>query len=496
MNIADALSGHAGVKGIRWMLLAGAPHKALRRELCALLPSANMLGSCYVRHARFKPGRRLRANYDIRLRREEGARNIVRALEVTWRLDQENDQRERRDRVADFGGVQLEATRRGLSAPFRQLVTNLPAWGMEAQISPQDVRLPQLVRLSDPEYVNKMVAQACDANGQEQAVARHYAVESIRYRPGRRHVLRYEPMDTLRGETLFAKVYADENGERAARVAVEVAGWLQQHGRNVTSARPLAYVAEDRMVLYRQIAGESLCGYLRRNSTSMGQSLTAVGAALSALHQLPPGRVGPLKAHDFAAEVKKIGRSSGHIAVLLPAVGAAIEALLGRARELHERFPQVEPTFTHGDYISEHVWVTGEGITLIDLDNCRLADPALDLGKFLADLRFWYGLYKQEGLEEAQEKFLAGYGSSVPVERLVRARLYEAIELVKAVVRRVYIFERNWASRTERLIGVAQALMNDLHNPASRSGNHRSFIGKTQCVEETIGLGSGGERHG
>jgi hypothetical protein len=84
---------------------------------------------------------------------------------------------------------------------------------------------------------------------------------------------------------------------------------------------------------------------------------------------------------------------------------------------------------------------------------------------------------------------------SAPVERLIRARLYEAIELVKAVVRRVYIFERNWASRTERLIGVARALMNDLHNPASCNGNHQSFIGKTQCVEETIGLGSNGERH-
>jgi Phosphotransferase enzyme family len=312
-----------------------------------------------------------------------------------------------------------------------------------------------------------MLARACAASGQEQAAARHYAVESIRYRPGRRHVLRYKPLNAPGHEPLFAKVYADADGERAFRVAMEVAGWLGEHGGGASSVRPLAYVAEDGVVLYRRIVGESLCGHLQKKGRGVGGSLAAVGAALSALHELPVSRVGTLKAHDFAAEVKKIGRSSGHIPALLPTMGTAIEGLLERAGELHERFPQEGSTFTHGDCISEHVWVSEEGITLIDLDNCRLADPALDIGKFLADLRFWHAVYNRDGVEEAQEQFLAGYGRGVPPERLVRARLYEAIELVKAAVRRVYMFERNWASRTGRLIGQAQALMNDLHNEGS-----------------------------
>ena len=70
-----------------------------------------------------------------------------------------------------------------------------------------------------------------------------------------------------------------------------------------------------------------------------------------------------------------------------------MNALLDRARELHERLPQEPPTFTHGDFKSDHVWVAPGGPKLIDFDSCRLGDPALDLGKFLADLQMWFTAY-------------------------------------------------------------------------------------------------------
>jgi hypothetical protein len=91
-----------------------------------------------------------------------------------------------------------------------------------------------------------------------------------------------------------------------------------------------------------------------------------------------------------------------------------------------------------------------------------LADPALDIGKFLADLQFWYAAYDQPGMEQAQQMFLAGYTPGAPSERLVRARLYEAVELVKMAVRRVPLFDHDWACRIKRLIHTAQAVLNDL----------------------------------
>ena len=101
-------------------------------------------------------------------------------------------------------------------------------------------------------------------------------------------------------------------------------------------------------------------------------------------------------------------------------------------------------------------------LALIDFDRCALADPAFDVGKFLADLQWWFTAYDQDGLEQAQEQFIAGYAHGEPAERLVRARLYEAVELVQMTVLRARLFEQHAACRTERLIGRAQAVMNNL----------------------------------
>jgi aminoglycoside phosphotransferase (APT) family kinase protein len=101
---------------------------------------------------------------------------------------------------------------------------------------------------------------------------------------------------------------------------------------------------------------------------------------------------------------------------------------------------------------------------LIDFDNCFLADPALDIGKFLADLELLYAKHGLQGVQEAKEVFIAGYCTGVPVERLFRARLFEAIKLVKMAGRRVYVFERDWAFRTACLIDRAKALMNGLEH--------------------------------
>jgi len=201
------------------------------------------------------------------------------------------------------------------------------------------------------------------------------------------------------------------------------------------------------------------------------------------LHHLPPAVAGPLHLHDFAAEVSKIARASAYISVLLPSAGAAIGVLLDRARELHRWLPHESPTFTHGDFKSDHVWVTPDGPALIDFDSSHLADPALDVGKFLAHLQLWHATHDQSGLEQAQERFLLGYAPGAPEGRLLRARLYEAVELVKITAHHVPLFDHHWASRTERLIRRAHAVMNDLVRtlglPAMSPSLH-GFLGGTQ----------------
>ena len=461
MKFADGLSGRAKLEAIQWLLRFAPPRRALRDQLTALLSAPAMLGPCRLRRAKLKPSHKLTAYYDALVHVEGTDGYRPRAIAVTWRLDGDGHQHHG---TADLSGIQAEALRQGVAAPFRQLTADLPEWSMHLQVSPLDARFPQLVRLSDPRHVHDMLAGAYTASDRtpDQARPGRYAVTAIRYHPGQRHVLRYDRLDVAKGETVLAKLYTGEDGARAFRVAGRAADWLAEHGEGVTAVRPLAYVAEDAVVLYPRVVGAPLSERLQRPGAGVAECLERAGAALHALHHLPPAVAGPLKLHDFAAEVSEIAReASDHIPALLPSVGPAIEGLLARAGELHERLSQEPPTFTHGDFKSEHIWAGPGGFTLIDFDGCRLADPAYDVGKFLADLQLWFTAYDQEGLEQVQEHFLAGYAPRAPQERLLRARLYEAVQLVK-IARRVPLFDRDWAALTKQVIRRAQAVMNDL----------------------------------
>src|SRR2546422_712756 len=461
MKIGDVLSGRAKLESIQWLLLSATPRRALRGQLRALLSAPAMLGPCRLRRTRLRPGRKLMAYYDARVHMEGTEGYRVRPIAVTWTVDGEADGRQGREEVAE---MQAEALRQGVAAPFQQLTAELPEWSMHVQVSPLDARFPQLVRLLDPRYVRDMLAGARAAGdvAPDQAPASGYAVTSIRYCPGERHVLRYDSLDAAKRGTVFAKLYTGEEGARAFGVTRHVADWLAEHGEGVTAVRPLAYVAEDAVVLYPRVVGAPLSERLQRPGAGVAECLERAGAALHALHHLPPAVAGPLKLHDFAAEASEIAReASDHIPALLPSVGPAIEGLLARAGELHERLSPEPPTFTHGDFKSEHIWAAPGGFTFIDFDGCRLADPAYDVGKFLADLQLWFTAYDQEGLEQVQEQFLAGYAPRAPQERLLRARLYEAVQLVK-IARRVPLFDRDWAALTKQVIRRAQVVMNDL----------------------------------
>jgi hypothetical protein len=461
MNLADALPGRAKLEGVRWMVRDGAPRRALRSKLSSLLPASARLGPCRLRYARFGPGCRLTAYYDARVSLEGTKGYGVRPVAVTWRPDGDIH---RYHGAADLAEIQAEAVRRSVAAPFRQLTADLPEWSMHLQVSPLDGHFPQLVRWSDPRYARDVIAGACAARevAHDHVPAGQYAVTLVRYRPAKRHVLRYDSQDTPDGGTVYAKLYPSEKGERIHRVATRVAEWLEDHREGMTSVRPLAYVAEDAVVLYPRAVGTPLCDQLRRPGRHLARCLDRAGAALRALHHLPLAVAGPLHVHDFASVIREVARDSAHVHALVPKVGVALGALLDRAGELHERLPQEPPTFTHRDFKCEHLLVAAGGLTLIDFDRCALADPAYDIGKFLADLQWWFTTYDQDRLEQAHEHFLAGYALRAREERLLRARLYEAVQLVQMAVLRARLFEHDAAYRIERLIGRAQSVMDSL----------------------------------
>ncbi|HYY72712.1 MAG TPA: aminoglycoside phosphotransferase family protein [Candidatus Bathyarchaeia archaeon] len=486
MNLEKVLSGNAGWEGIRRLVVSPPARKLLRRELGVLSQVPQVLGPCHLQHVRFriKPNPRLSAYFRVGMRGQSLNGDEPRTFAVIWKPKWVGDLSATEPEPEPEPEVILmeeEAERRGVAMPFHRLARRVPAWGMQIQVSPLDTAFPQLVRMSDPDYVSGVIATTAASSHP----AAHflpegrYQVKAIRYLPGQRHVLRYDPLDPARGPTVFAKLYkpADAAGARrifeAANSAAEI---LRASQKGIAGLRPLGYSTQDAAVFHPGLSGRPLDLQLRRCGQEVGRALELAGRAIRVFHDSTPSSNGSLELHSFEAEIAEVVRACGHIGVLLPSVGAIVDALLDRAGELHDHLPQEPPVLTHGDAKVEHFWITPPGLTLMDFDRFRLGDPALDLGKFLADLRWWFAADGQSTFEEAREQFLTGYAVKVPQHRLIRARLYEALELVKVTGFRVLLSDPNWGTRVTRLVSSAISLLESLHEFSGSKVNGSRLI--------------------
>lgn len=447
MNIDDVLGGLGGLSGIQRVLCGPASRAALRAALRELLEPGQPLGTCRLRRAKYRTRRRLSAYYDVTV---GGHR---RPIAVTWTPASAHA-----GPRAAGDPAEREAIERGLASPFTRLATEVGSAQMRIQVAPADAEFPQLARVSDPAHAPAVLAAA----GMD--IVPGATVTTIRYRPGRRHLLRYDTGRTA----AFVKCYRDgERAARAGRVAGGVAGRLAGAAAPLRAVRPLAVLADDAVVVYPRVVGTPLSRQLARVSPDAGPHLHAAGAGLRLLHRNSSALLADLKPHSFASEATKTASACEHIHTLLPEVGRRITAALDRARELHDGLPQEPATLVHGDLKADHLWVTRGGLVLIDFDTCEVADPALDIGKLLADLQWWHDQHGRPGsVIPVQAHVLDAY--QAPSERVLRARVYEAVILIKITAHRVRLFDQDWPQRTARLIGRAEAALADLEGQIGR----------------------------
>jgi thiamine kinase-like enzyme len=236
-----------------------------------------------------------------------------------------------------------------------------------------------------------------------------------------------------------------------------VVDWLDANDRVLQGNRPKAISREDCVILYPHAPGIPLSHLLNRSRRWLATQLQTIGKALTVLHNGPESLQTGLKQNNFTNEAKVVRRASEHIQILLPETYGKILEILDKAQEQYSSLPQEKPTFTHSDFKADHLLSTPQGLTLIDFDTCTLTDPAMDIGKFLADLEWWFTMKGVSGLEEAQTEFIKGYlgegrTNSIIDERLKRARLFHILILIKIVARRVPIYRKEWATTTNRLI--------------------------------------------
>ncbi|WP_020579393.1 phosphotransferase family protein [Actinopolymorpha alba] len=417
-------AGPHAVEGVRRAVTDPLRH-GLAPLLDRCLPDGVTAARPRLLRTKYKPNRKLTAYYAMQV--PDHRSQAPRHLAVTWSVAPADPAE-----TAEPSLLEEAAYRRGVAAPFRRLAATSPDGCVSLAIAPVDPAFPRLVGL---------YAAADD-------------VTTVRFRPGQRHVLRVV-MPPPDAGVAFVKAYRDGTGERAVAVAQAWDALLADGCPGVRTARVLRYAAADRAVWWAGEPGEPLWRCLT-DGTAVRRLPRLVGQALRVLHEHTPEQV--LPHYETATEIATTIRASGHIGLLLPPVGERLRRLISRVVACLDQLPTEPPRLTHGDLKCDNLLSTGVEVRAIDLDRAAIADPALDLGKFIADLRWWCALLGADA-EVAVAAFLEGYVeqySGCGLDRLARARALAALFQVKLVARRVAVHDPAWAVLVSRGMDLAE----------------------------------------
>ena len=433
MDTQSLLSARTGPEGVRVLLGSTPVRRTVRSALAGMLEEPAALGRCRLHRTKFKPGQKLTAWFDAGLTARPS-----RPIAVSWWAAGTLP-----NPSPDDAAAEAEARRRGCATPFAVLGADVPDAQMRVHVAPLDPAYRGLTPMSDPAHVASVLGL-----GQPPRIV------PLRYRPGQRHVLRYEPVDGA-GPTLFVKLYADDRGTRLARAAATVAEILGE-GSDGVAAVPVAALEAERALVFERAPGLPLRALLHRQDRRTGVALRQAGALLRRIHDAAPADEGPALGRSVDDELAEVTSATRAVAQLAPTLGALVGDVLARTQEALAAAPAEPAALVHGDFKTDHLLVGRRTLTLIDVDKCAVADPALDLAKFLADLRWW--LRGDPAAAAAQGAFLAGYGPAT-AGREVRARALEPLFMVKLTARRVQVHQPRWASRTAGPIEQADHLL-------------------------------------
>ena len=261
------------------------------------------------------------------------------------------------------------------------------------------------------------------------------------------------------GERFYAKLYADA-GE--GRSSYQILRGLWEGGLGPGSphrvTEPLGYLPEHRVLLMRTAPGEPLEALEGRDPERWEEGVRDAARWLARLHAAPT-RLGP--SEDIAPGVFRLVRRVARTTARHPDTEGLtvrlMDELARRAGTVNGDRPKAQ---THGRYHAGHVFLSPEGVTVIDPDRASLADPAKDVTEFVHRLR-WKGLKAgadRESAERSARTFVEEYAGHHP-DNLANAGYYWSYAVLFTLLRQLQKREAS-ASWQERMDALQEEFFN------------------------------------
>jgi hypothetical protein len=236
------------------------------------------------------------------------------------------------------------------------------------------------------------------------------------------------------GPVLIGKVYADrERARRLHALLVELHA-LELAGHECGVTRPIALISELGMSVYVAARGRTLD---QLEGAERSEGVVAAAHWLAAMHG---SGIGLDRRFDLAVEMRNLTEWAQHVAYQHPSFAKETALLLSRLGSCAQRIQVSNTVPIHKDFQYRHVLADDGRVTVIDLDEARVGDPAFDVAHFGANLRLLAireGAAHQEraGLESVfQESYVSRTGYR-PDLRHNFFRAYACLKIAKQLVR-------------------------------------------------------------
>ena len=337
---------------------------------------------------------------------------------------------------------ELLASRRGkehlfAAANLQGLALYVPELRLLLHSSLEDKKLPGLQTALSPEAMQPLLDEHLNTRTSEHLCE----VAVLHYKPGERCTLRYrlqsgdDPESPAWPRSLIGKMYGDaEDGERVLATMQELV--RRGFGRDATDGvripQPFGYINDLQMVVMEELPGAPLSETL--SLPGLDESLAMAARAAAKIHRCPLtiDSEDDEPPADWIRSLKR-GVSKEVDPDLTASLEAGLRLIEGLAREL----PPHEATLVHGGFYPREVLVGGHGVAIVDMDKIHNADPAIDLGNFIADLR-WRGLqlgWSEEKARSSSQTFLSAYRPAIPSELRQRIDFYYRVFLLRRACR-------------------------------------------------------------
>jgi aminoglycoside phosphotransferase (APT) family kinase protein len=333
--------------GLALLLDADAFAAALRERL----PDAGVTSASEF-YARYKPGRSSVVAYRVKVG------------------DAEVDVYARAMPRASFEGIEDMRQPAPVAGPLGAGELLLEDAAVSVWVFPNDRDIEALALLGRPDTRAELLAEVLP---DRPALWGAHAAR-LRYWPERRFVARLETED---GDGAALKLYA----ERSYRAAGHNALAFVSRGE-LRLAECLGRSDRHRAVAFEWLPGRPL-DQVMVDPGFDDSTLASVGAALAEIHaQQPPG----LTRRSPGAESKFLHTRARWVGSVRPDLAERTRILAEHIdRELQGHTAAAECSI-HGDFTPRQVLVTADGVSIIDLDDATLGEPAEDLGVFISRL--------------------------------------------------------------------------------------------------------------